>query len=160
MAPAGLSDAQRAPPAELKGTAMSDTEHDVVTKLSSRSVAETASMFTEMLIGKGLKVFAVIDQSAEARLVGLPLRDTVLVMFGNPSAGTLVMQAAPLSALDLPLKALIWSGEGQTKVSYLSPDALGSRHHLDAELVATLRGIDDLTDALVAVPNDSSTHHD
>jgi uncharacterized protein (DUF302 family) len=61
------------------------------------------------------------------------------------------MQAAPLSALDLPLKVLIWSDEGQTKVSFLSPDALASRHHLGAELADNLRGIEALTDALVAV---------
>jgi uncharacterized protein (DUF302 family) len=156
MAPVGLSDSSIGTLAKLRGAAMS--ESDVVTKLSSRSVAETTSLFTKILIDKGLKIFSVMDQSAEAQLVGLQLRDTVLVIFGNPSAGTLVMQAAPLSALDLPLKALIWSDEGHTKVSYLSPDALGSRHHLDAELVDTLRGIDALTDALVAAPNDASTH--
>jgi uncharacterized protein (DUF302 family) len=78
------------------------------------------------------------------------LRDTVLVIFGNPAGGTLVMQAAPLSALDLPLKVLIWSDNGQTKVSFVSPDALASRHHLGAELAGNLRGIEALTDALVA----------
>lgn len=129
---------------------MSGFDPEVVTKLSSRSVAETASLFTEMLIDKGLKIFSVIDQSAEARLVGLQLRDTVLVIFGNPAGGTLVMQAAPLSALDLPLKVLIWSDNGQTKVSFVSPDALASRHHLGAELAGNLRGIEALTDALVA----------
>jgi len=123
---------------------------DVVTKLGSRSVAETASLFTQLLIGKGLKIFTVIDQSAEARLVGKQLRETILIVFGNPAGGTPVMDAAPLSALDLPLKVLVWSDEGQTKVSYVSPDALASRYHLGAELVANLRGIDALTDALVA----------
>jgi uncharacterized protein (DUF302 family) len=123
---------------------------DVVTKLGARSVAETASLFTQLLIGKGLKIFAVIDQSAEARLVGLQLRETILIVFGSPAGGTPVMEASPLSALDLPLKVLVWSDGGQTKVSYVSPDALGARHGLSAELVANLRGIDALTDALVA----------
>jgi uncharacterized protein (DUF302 family) len=122
----------------------------VVTKLSARSVAETASLFTQLLIGKGLKIFTVIDQSAEARLVGLPLRETILILFGNPQGGTPVMDAVPLSALDLPLKVVVWSDEGQTKVSYVSPDALASRYRLSAELVAQLRGIDTLTNALVA----------
>jgi uncharacterized protein (DUF302 family) len=72
------------------------------------------------------------------------------VIFGNPVGGTPVMVASPLSALDLPLKVLVWSDEGQTKVSYVSPDALAVRHHLTAEVVANLRGIDALTDALVA----------
>jgi uncharacterized protein (DUF302 family) len=123
---------------------------DVVTKLSSRSVPETASLFTELLISKNQKIFTVIDQAGEARLVGLELRDTILVVFGNPSGGTPVMEASPLAALDLPLKVLIWSDQGQTKVSYVAPDALAARHGLSPELVANLRGIDQLTDALVA----------
>ena len=123
---------------------------DVVTKLGSRSVAETASLFTQLLIDKGLKIFTVIDQSAEARLVGLHLRETILVVFGNPAGGTPVMEASPLSALDLPLKVVVWSDGGRTKVSYVSPDALAARYRLTAELVVNLRGIDALTDALVA----------
>ncbi len=119
-------------------------ESDVVTKISSRSVPETVSSFTALLISKGLKIFAVIDQSGEARLAGLQLRDTVLVVFGSPAAGTPVMEAAPLSALDLPLKVLIWSDEGETNVSYLAPDALAARHALSPELAANLRGIDAL----------------
>jgi uncharacterized protein (DUF302 family) len=125
-------------------------EAGVLTKLSSRSVAETASLFTNLLVGKGLKIFSVIDQSAEARLAGLELRETILVIFGNPAGGTPVMAAAPLAALDLPLKVLVWSDEGQTKVSYVSPDELAVRHRLSAEVVANLRGIDALTDVLVA----------
>jgi uncharacterized protein (DUF302 family) len=130
-------------------------ESEVVTKLSSRSVAETASLFTNLLVSKGLKIFAVIDQGAEARQAGLELRQTILVIFGSPASGTPVMVASPLSALDLPLKVLVWSDDaggsgGQTKVSYISPDALASRHHLSTELVANLRGIDALTDTLVA----------
>jgi uncharacterized protein (DUF302 family) len=125
-------------------------ESDVVTKVSSRSVTDTVSSLTDLLGAKGMKVFAVIDQSAEAEAVGLRLRPTVLVLFGNPAGGTPVMVASPLSALDLPLKVLVWSDEGQTNVSYVSPDALALRHHIDAELAAKLRGIDALTDALVA----------
>jgi uncharacterized protein (DUF302 family) len=137
-----------------------DASDEVVTKLSSRSVAETASLFTNLLSNKGLKIFSVIDQGAEARLVGLELRETILVIFGNPAGGTPVMAAAPLAALDLPLKVLIWAdegqgegpgaGQGQTKVSYVSPEALARRHHLSAEVAANLKGIDALTDALVA----------
>jgi uncharacterized protein (DUF302 family) len=97
-----------------------------------------------------LKLFAVIDQSAEASAAGLTLRETVLVIFGNPAAGTLVMQAAPLSALDLPLKILVWADGAQTKVSYVAPAALGARYGLTAGLTAKLAGIGPLTDALIA----------
>ena len=120
------------------------------TKVSPRPVTETVSRLTGILAARGLKVFAVIDQAAEARQVGLELRETVLVVFGNPAAGTPVMAAAPLSALDLPLKVLIWADGGQTKVSYFGPAALAARYDLSAELAAHLAAIDPLTDALIA----------
>jgi uncharacterized protein (DUF302 family) len=131
---------------------MERENHDagVVTKVSPRSVAETVSRFTDMLAGKGMTLFATIDQSAAATQAGLQLRDTVLVVFGNPAAGTLVMQAAPLAALDLPLKVLVWDDAGQTKVTYVSPGALAERYDLTADLEAKLAGIDPLTDALVS----------
>ena len=123
---------------------------EIVTKLSSRSVPGTVARLTGILSDKGLKVFAVIDQSAEAAAAGLTLRETVLVIFGNPAAGTPVMQAAPLSALDLPLKVLVWADGAQTKVSYAAPAALAARYGLSADLTARLAGIGPLTDALVA----------
>jgi uncharacterized protein (DUF302 family) len=125
-------------------------EPDVVTKLSARSVSETVSRLTDLVSSKGMKVFAVIDQSAEARQVGLQLRDTTLVLFGSPLAGTPVMVAAPLAALDLPLRVLVWRDGDGTKVSYYDPGALAVRHHLTADLARNLAGIDALTDALVA----------
>ena len=123
---------------------------DIVTKLSPRSVSDTVSRLTEMLAAKAMTIFAVIDQRAEAGKVGLELRETVLVVFGDPSAGTPVMAAAPLAAVDLPLKAVIWADGSQTKVSYPATDALAARYHLAPALAAKLAGIDALTDALVA----------
>jgi uncharacterized protein (DUF302 family) len=122
----------------------------ITTKVSPRSVAETVSRLTGLLAAKGVKVFAVIDQTAEASQVGLQLRETTLVVFGNPAAGTPVMAAAPLAALDLPLKVLIWDDAGQTKVTYYGPAALAARYDLNADLAAKLAVIDPLTDALVA----------
>jgi uncharacterized protein (DUF302 family) len=126
------------------------TETEITTKVSPRSVADTVSRLTGILSAKGLKVFAVIDQAAEASRVGMQLRETTLVLFGDPAAGTPVMVAAPLSALDLPLKALVWADDGQTKVSYYGPAALAARYDLNADLAAKLAGIDPLTDALIA----------
>ena len=126
------------------------TETQITTKVSPRSVAETVSRFTGILAEKGLKVFDVIDQSAEASKVGQQLRATVLVVFGSPAAGTPVMVAAPMAALDLPLKVLIWDDAGQTKVTYYGPAALAARYNLNADLTAKLAAIDPLTDALVA----------
>ena len=122
----------------------------IITKLSQLPVAETVARLTGMINAKGMRLFAVIDQRAEARQAGLDLRETTLVMFGSPAAGTPVMAAAPLAALDLPLKVLIWADEGQTKVSYYAPAALAASHHLTAELAASLAGINALTDALGA----------
>ena len=59
------------------------------------------------------------------------------------------MAAAPLAALDLPLKILVWSDDGRTMVSYESPRSLAARHELRGELAAKFDGIDVLTDALV-----------
>lgn len=134
---------------------MSDTEPlpdmtDIVTKASPRSVAETVSRFRDLLRAKGITLFAAIDQRAEARKVGLDLRETMLVLFGSPAQGTPVMVAVPLVALDLPLKVLVWAEGEQTKVSYLAPDALAARYELSPDLAAMLAGIDGLTDALVA----------
>jgi uncharacterized protein (DUF302 family) len=126
------------------------TAADVITKLSRHSVAETVAKLTGMISAKGMRLFAIIDQAEAARAVGLELRDTVLVIFGSPAAGTPVMAASPLAALDLPLKVLVWNDSGQTKVSYYAPDATVARHHVPAELAGNLAGINALTDALVA----------
>jgi uncharacterized protein (DUF302 family) len=72
-----------------------------------------------------------------------------VLIFGSPQAGTPVMQAAPLAALDLPLKVLIWGDGRQTKLSYTAPAALASRYCLSDELGARLAGIVALTDAVV-----------
>ena len=121
----------------------------IVTKDSPRTIEETVSRLTDLILGKGLTLFAVIDQAAEAQRVGLELRPTTLVIFGDPTAGTAVMQVAPLAALDLPLKVLIWADGDQTKVSYLAPGTLAGRYAFDSDLADTLAGIDPLTDALV-----------
>jgi uncharacterized protein (DUF302 family) len=130
-------------------TADDAAQPGIVTKISPRSVADTVTRLTGLLAARGMTVFAVIDQAEQARLAGLALRDTVLVLFGNPAAGTLVMDAAPLAALDLPLKILVWADGGRTSVSYLSPVWLAARHQLAPDLAAKLAGIDPLTDVLV-----------
>jgi len=122
----------------------------VVTKVSPWSVADTVSRLSALVTAKGLRLFAVIDQSREAKDVGLELRDTTLVIFGSPQAGTPVMVAAPLAALDLPLKALVWADGDQTKISYTAPSTLAARYDLSDELADRLAGIDAVTDAVIA----------
>jgi uncharacterized protein (DUF302 family) len=122
----------------------------VTTKDSPRPFGDTVTRLVDLITARGMKIFIVVDQAAEARSVGLQLRPTTLVVFGNPIAGTAVMAAAPLAALDLPLKVLIWADSEKTKVSYLNPDALASRYQLHPDVAQNLAGIDPLTDALVA----------
>ena len=121
----------------------------ITTKLSRRSVSETVAKLTELIGARGMTIFAVIDQAEAARKVGLHLRPTTLVVFGNPVMGTAVMEAVPLSALDLPLKILVWADAEQTKVSYVAPGTIAARYALDADLAANLSGIDALTEFLV-----------
>jgi uncharacterized protein (DUF302 family) len=125
-------------------------DRGIVTKTSPRSVSETVSRFLELANAKDVKIFCVIDQRDEAQSVGLALRDTTLVIFGNPRAGTPVMVAEPLAALDLPLKLLIWADDDSTKVSYISPAALAARYDLSDDLTHQLAAIDLLSETLIA----------
>jgi uncharacterized protein (DUF302 family) len=135
----------------IKGDAVMTawTETQVTTKLSPRSVAATVSRLTGILAAKDLEIFAVIDQSERARAAGLSLRETTMVVFGDAAACTAVMNAAPLAALDLPLKILIWADGSRTNVAYYSTAALTARFGLSNGLAANLASIDALTDALV-----------
>ena len=126
----------------------------LITKLSPLSVDETVAHLSQFVVGQGLTLFDVIDHSAAAKTVGLQLRDTKVVIFGSPQAGTPVMQAAPLAALDLPLKVLVWADGDQTKLAYTAPAALAARYQLSDELAARLAGINKLTDAVIAQPNE------
>jgi uncharacterized protein (DUF302 family) len=117
-------------------SAEQNSDHaSIVTKITKTTVARTSDLFLGILAQKEVKVFAVIDQRAEAKSVDLELRDTVLVIFGSPSAGT--------------LKILIWAGETGTNISYLAPHALAQRYGLPEELSQRLSAIEGLTDALV-----------
>jgi len=101
---------------------------------SRHSVAETAARIGAALQANGITVFAVIDQSEEAEKVGLTLRPTQLIIFGDPKTGTPLMNASPSLAIDLPLKALIWEDAGgKVQVSYNSPKYLQRRHALTLE---------------------------
>ena len=106
---------------------------------SQVSVAETVEALVGQIENVGAKVFAVIDQAMEARHVGLKLRPTQMVIFGNPVAGTPIMKAAPLAALDLPLKILVWQDDqGQVWLTHLDADWLASRYGLSPDLAKPL----------------------
>ena len=121
----------------------------VVTKLSPWSTADTVARLLAVVAARGMKVFAVVDHSGNARDVGLELRDTKLVIFGSPSAATPVIEAAPLAALDLPLRVVVWADGYQTLVSYPASAAVARRYGLDGDLADALASIDALTSAVI-----------
>jgi uncharacterized protein (DUF302 family) len=111
----------------------------IVSKRSPFSVGETVHRLTDVMEATGAKVFAVIDQAAEARGVGLKLRETQLVIFGNPVAGTPVMEAEPLAALDLPLKIVVSEDDdGKVWMTYLDRNWLASRYDLSVQIASPL----------------------
>jgi uncharacterized protein (DUF302 family) len=114
----------------------------ILSVASAYSVNETLDRLELALKAKGNILFARIDQEREAEKVGLHLRPTQLLVFGNPRAGTALMDAAPSVALDLPLKALAWQDdEGEVWLSYNSPDYLKRRHSIDDELMERIAGV-------------------
>jgi uncharacterized protein (DUF302 family) len=123
---------------------------EIVTKRSPWSMADTVARLSAVVAARGMEVFAVIDHSARAREVGLDLRDTKLVIFGSAPAAARVIDAAPLAALDLPLRVVVWEDGYQTLVSYPAPAAVARRYGLDGDLADVLASIDALTTAVIA----------
>jgi uncharacterized protein (DUF302 family) len=106
---------------------------------SPYTVEETLRRLEAVLAERGVRVFALIDHSGEAEKIGMKMRPTKLVIFGNPKGGTPVMVAAPTLAIDLPLKALVWEDEGgKVWVSYNSPEYLQQRHGVPEDLIKNI----------------------
>jgi uncharacterized protein (DUF302 family) len=123
----------------------------VVHRRSLTSVPETVERLSELIEGADASIFCVIDQRREAQRVGLVLRETTLIVFGNPASGTPLMEAAPIAALDLPLKILVWADDdGDAWMTYLSPAWLADRYGLSADRARALSATDALTSQLAA----------
>jgi uncharacterized protein (DUF302 family) len=123
----------------------SNSDNGIVTVPSHESVDETVRKLEALLQAKGVKLFALIDHSGEAEKVGLQMRPTKLLIFGNPKAGTPLMIASPTAALDLPLKILVWEdAEGHVLISYNSPAYLQARHALPPELLGNIAVVEAL----------------
>ena len=124
---------------------MSTKENGLIHLESNHSVDEILQRLQALLQEKNIKMFALIDHSGEAAKAGLAMRPTKLLIFGNPKGGTPLMQAAPTAAIDLPLKALIWEDvDGRVRLTYNDPAYLAQRHHIPAELVPNIAGVDGL----------------
>ena len=99
-----------------------ESSDGVITKSSSKSVAQTIDGLRRLIADRDFTVFNVIDHSGVAERAGVQMPDSKLVMFGKPTVGAAVMLAAPLAALDIPLKVLVWDDRnGAVSVSYNSP---------------------------------------
>ena len=117
----------------------------IITIPSNHSVEETIEKLKAILQSKGITLFALIDHSGEAARAGMEMRPTKLLIFGNPKGGTPVMLAAPSSAIDLPLKILIWEdAQGKVWVTYNGPMYLQERHNIPTELLPNLSVIEAL----------------
>ena len=129
-----------------------DAPEGIVHRRSPLSVEETVSRLGAAIETAGAKIFTVVDHSGEAAAAGLKLRDTKLIIFGSPTAGTPVMDAAPTAALDLPLKILVWRDErGATWMTYLSPAWLAERHGVPEALRGPLSAVEALTARISSV---------
>lgn len=118
---------------------MTENENGIVDIASNHNVDGTVEKLNGILQAKGVKLFALVDHSGEAEKAGMKMRPTKLLIFGNPKAGTPLMLAAPRSAIDLPLKILVWEDDhGVAWVSYNSPEYLQKRHGLPQELISNI----------------------
>ena len=121
------------------------SNNGIVDKPSNHSVEQTVERLKSILQAKGVTLFALIDHSGEAEKAGFAMHPTKLLIFGSPKAGTPLMLAAPSSAIDLPLKILVWEDAlGKVWVSYNSPEYLQERHGLPAELMQNIAVVETL----------------
>ena len=111
----------------------------MIDKPSNHSVEETVEKLKAILQAKGIMLFAVVDHSGEAKKVGMIMPPTKLLIFGNPKGGTPLMLAAPSTAIDLPLKILVWEDpHKKVWISYNSPQYLQQRHGFPQDLLANI----------------------
>ena len=118
------------------------TAEGLITKPSPHSVPETLDRLEALLHAKNITIFARVDHSGEATKAGLSMPPTQLLIFGNPKGGTPVMLANPLSAIDLPLKALAWQDStGAVSLSWTNPQFLQQRFALPQEVMPPIESL-------------------
>jgi uncharacterized protein (DUF302 family) len=124
------------------------TSNGIITVASPHSGAATVDRLQALIRERGLMLFSCIDFSGDAGRAGLAMPFSQLVIFGNPKAGTPLMQCEPTAALDLPLKVLIWEDtDGHTWLSFNSAEYLRQRHGLPDELMKPVSGVAALVEA-------------
>jgi uncharacterized protein (DUF302 family) len=124
---------------EAKPEASTMAEDGLVSIASKYSVKDSLDRLEADLKTKSITVFARIDHAAGAASVAMPLRPTEVLIFGNPKAGTPLMQANQTIGIDLPLKILGWQdADGKVWLTYNDPSWLARRHHLGASTDANI----------------------
>ena len=117
----------------------------IIDKPCNHSVEQTVEKLKNILQSRGVTLFALVDHSGEAEKAGMHMRPTKLLIFGNPKAGTPLMLGAPSSAIDLPLKILVWQDtQGKVWISYNSPTYLQERHRIPSELLQNIAVVEGL----------------
>ena len=130
------------------------TADGLITCVSKFGPKETMDRLAAAVTSRGISIMARIDHAAAAAAVGMDLRPTEVLIFGNPRAGTPLMQAVQTVGIDLPLKALVWQDEdGTTWLAYNDPQWLAGRHGVDAALDRTLHA---MADGLGAVAREAT----
>lgn len=141
-----IRETTRSNSANGKETSMAiNSDKGMIDKPSNHSVDETVAKLKGILQAKGITLFALVDHSGEAEKVGMKMPPTKLLIFGNPKGGTPLMLAAPSTAIDLPLKILVWE-DAQKKVwiSYNSPQYLQQRHGFPQDLLPNIAVVETL----------------
>lgn len=128
----------------------SNAPEGIVTKGSQFSVEETLTRLEAAIRERGLTLFARIDHSDEAQGVGLAMQPAHVLIFGSPKDGTPLMVAAPLLALDLPLKVLVWQdAAGKVWASYYAPLYLAARYGISNALIKNIAGIEAIVESAI-----------
>lgn len=107
------------------------TSLQLIVQQSPHSVSTTVERLEKGILAKGMKVFAKIDHANEARGVDMPLKDEIVLIFGDPRVGTFLMQENPLIGFELPLRFLVWQNENSvTHIAYVDPISLGAAYKI------------------------------
>ena len=122
---------------------------------SRYSASETMERLLAALKKRDLNVSIRVDHAAGAASVGMPLRPTEVVLFGNPKGGTALMQDQQVAGIDLPLKALVWQdADGKVWLSYNAPDWIAARAGLSENSAGAVAA---MTKALAAIAEEATT---
>ena len=125
-------------------------ETNLKTTASRYSVIETIERIEKAVVEKGMRIFARIDHGEEAKKVGLEMKPTILLIFGNPKGGTALMLAQPTAAIDLPMKALAWEDkDGKVWLTYNTSTLLNQRHGVPEDLAWKIQPVETLLEAVV-----------